>query len=88
MDIRELEVPDVKLGAKAVLGCAEHFSETWSDRLFREEIANETFVQDNQSISQLWHARRPVRGVLQSNFSLEQGETGNVMWASVLSCES
>ena len=52
MDIRELEITDVKLIVpKRFSDARGHFSETWSDRLFREEIANVTFVQDNQSVS-------------------------------------
>jgi dTDP-4-dehydrorhamnose 3,5-epimerase len=52
MDIREFEIPDVKLMApKRFCDARGYFSETWSDHLFREKVANVTFVQDNQSVS-------------------------------------
>ena len=52
MDIREFEIPDVKLIVpKRFCDARGYFSETWSDHLFREKVANVTFVQDNQSVS-------------------------------------
>jgi dTDP-4-dehydrorhamnose 3,5-epimerase len=52
MDIREFEIPDVKLiVAKRFTDARGYFSETWSDRLFRRQIANVAFVQDNQSVT-------------------------------------
>jgi dTDP-4-dehydrorhamnose 3,5-epimerase len=52
MTIRELEIPAVKLIVpKRFSDARGYFSEIWSERLFREEIANVTFVQDNQSMS-------------------------------------
>jgi dTDP-4-dehydrorhamnose 3,5-epimerase len=53
MEIRDLEIPDVKLIVRQRISDSRgYFSETWSDRLFRAEIAaNVTFVQDNQSMS-------------------------------------
>jgi hypothetical protein len=52
MDTRELGIPDVKLIVPTRF-CEErgYFSEAWSDRVFRKEVANVTFVQDNQSVS-------------------------------------
>jgi len=52
MTIRELEIPAVKLIVPRRFSDARgYFSETWSEYLFRKEIANVTFVQDNQSMS-------------------------------------
>src|SRR6516165_10118882 len=52
MTIRELEIPAVKLIVpKRFSDARGYFSEIWSEHLFREEIANVTFVQDNQSMS-------------------------------------
>jgi dTDP-4-dehydrorhamnose 3,5-epimerase len=52
MDIREFKIPDVKLifpkRFSDARGC---FVETWSERRFRQEIADMTFVQDNESFS-------------------------------------
>lgn len=52
MDVRSFAVPDVKLVTPRRFG--DHrgfFSETWSDRVFRREVADVTFVQDNHSLS-------------------------------------
>jgi dTDP-4-dehydrorhamnose 3,5-epimerase len=52
MEIRKLEIPDVILIVPKRYGDVRgYFSETWSDRQFRVEVANVTFVQDNQSLS-------------------------------------
>ena len=52
MNICGFEIPDVKLVVpKRFNDVRGYFSETWSDCLFRKEIANVTFVQDNQSVS-------------------------------------
>jgi dTDP-4-dehydrorhamnose 3,5-epimerase len=52
MTIRELEIPAVKLIVpKRFSDARGYFLETWSQHLFCEEIANVTFVQDNQSMS-------------------------------------
>ena len=52
MTIRELKISAVKLILPARFSDARgYFSETWSEHLFREEVANVTFVQDNQSMS-------------------------------------
>jgi dTDP-4-dehydrorhamnose 3,5-epimerase len=50
IDICEFEIPGIKLVIpKRFNDLRGYFSETWSDRLFRREIADVTFVQDNQS---------------------------------------
>jgi dTDP-4-dehydrorhamnose 3,5-epimerase len=52
MEIREQEIRDVKLVVpKRFSDPRGFFCETWSDRVFRTEIANATFVQDNRSVS-------------------------------------
>jgi dTDP-4-dehydrorhamnose 3,5-epimerase len=52
MDIRPLEIPDLKLIVpKRFSDLRGYFSEVWSDRLFRREVANTAFVQDNLSVS-------------------------------------
>jgi dTDP-4-dehydrorhamnose 3,5-epimerase len=52
MDIREFEIPGIKLVVpKRFSDARGYFQEIWSDRLFREKIENVTFVQDNQSVS-------------------------------------
>jgi len=52
MEICELEIPDVKLIVpKRFSDARGYFLETSSEHLFREEIANVAFVQDNQSMS-------------------------------------
>ena len=52
MKIRTFNIPDLKLVVpKRFSDARGHFSEIWSDRLFRIQIADMTFVQDNQSMS-------------------------------------
>lgn len=52
MQVRELKIPDVKLIVpRRFSDVRGYFAETWSDRLFRQEVADVTFVQDNQSVS-------------------------------------
>jgi dTDP-4-dehydrorhamnose 3,5-epimerase len=82
MDIRELEIPDVKLIVpKRFADARGYFSETWSDRLFREKIANVTFVQDNQSVS----ARKgTLRGLHFQKPPFAQGKLVRVVHGSVL----
>jgi dTDP-4-dehydrorhamnose 3,5-epimerase len=52
MEIFEFEIPDVKLiVSKRFSDARGFFSQIWSDRQFREEIADVAFVQDNPSVS-------------------------------------
>ena len=52
MKILTFDIPDLKLIVpKRFSDARGYFSETWSDRLFREQVAGMTFVQDNQSMS-------------------------------------
>jgi dTDP-4-dehydrorhamnose 3,5-epimerase len=82
MDIRELEIPDVRLIVpKWFSDVRGHFSETWNDRLFREEIATVTFVQDNQSVS----ARKgTLRGLHFQKPPFAQGKLARVVRGSIL----
>ncbi|MDQ0504782.1 dTDP-4-dehydrorhamnose 3,5-epimerase [Xanthobacter agilis] len=52
MDVKTFDVPDVKLVTPKRFG--DHrgfFSQTWTDREFRAEVADMGFVQDNHSLS-------------------------------------
>jgi dTDP-4-dehydrorhamnose 3,5-epimerase len=82
MDIRLLDIPDVKLIRPKRFGDVRgYFSETWSDRLFREEIANVSFVQDNQSVS----ARKgTLRGLHFQKPPFAQGKLVRVARGSIL----
>ena len=52
MNVREFDVPGVRLILpKRFSDARGYFSETWNDRIFRQEIANVAFVQDNRSVS-------------------------------------
>jgi dTDP-4-dehydrorhamnose 3,5-epimerase len=52
MHIHGFEIPDVKLIVpKRFSDHRGYFSETWSDKQFRQQIVDVTFVQDNQSFS-------------------------------------
>jgi dTDP-4-dehydrorhamnose 3,5-epimerase len=82
MDIRELKIPGIRLLVPKRFGDARgYFSETWSDRRFREEIANVTFVQDNQSVS----ARKgTLRGLHFQKPPFAQGKLVRVVRGSIL----
>jgi dTDP-4-dehydrorhamnose 3,5-epimerase len=82
MGIRELEIPEVKLIVpKRFSDVRGYFSETWSDRLFREEVANVNFVQDNQSVS----ARKgTLRGLHFQKPPFAQGKLVRVGRGSIL----
>jgi dTDP-4-dehydrorhamnose 3,5-epimerase len=52
MNIREFDILGVKLISPKRFGDSRgYFAEIWSDHSFRKEIADVTFVQDNQSVS-------------------------------------
>lgn len=52
MDIRAFEIPDIKLIVpKRFADSRGYFFEAWRGNLFRQEVADVTFVQDNQSMS-------------------------------------
>jgi dTDP-4-dehydrorhamnose 3,5-epimerase len=82
MNIGEFETPGVKLIVPKRFGDARgYFSETWSDRLFREEVANVTFVQDNQSMSA---KKGTLRGLHFQKPPSVQGKLVRVMRGSIL----
>src|SRR6202162_572754 len=82
MDIREFEIPDVKLIVPTRFTDARvYFAETWSDQLFRREIANETFVQDNQSVSA---KKGTLRGLHFQRPPFAQGKLVRVARGSIL----
>jgi dTDP-4-dehydrorhamnose 3,5-epimerase len=82
MDKQKLGIPDVKLIIpKRFSDSRGYFSETWSERRFCEEIANVTFVQDNQSVS----ARKgTVRGLHFQKPPFAQGKLVRVVRGSIL----
>ncbi|WP_454917544.1 dTDP-4-dehydrorhamnose 3,5-epimerase [Xanthobacter sediminis] len=52
MDVQTFDVPDVKLVTPKRFGDSRgFFSQTWTDRAFRAEVADMGFVQDNHSLS-------------------------------------
>ena len=81
MTIHELEIPAVKLIVpKRFSDARGYFSETWTERLFREEIANVTFVQDNQSMSA---SRGTLRGLHFQKPPYAQGKLVRVLRGSI-----
>jgi len=58
-----------------------YFSETWSDRHFRAEIAEATFVQDNQSVSA---HKGTLRGLHFQKPPFAQGKLIRVVRGSIL----
>jgi dTDP-4-dehydrorhamnose 3,5-epimerase len=82
MDIREFEISNVKLIVpKRFTDRRGYFTETWSDRSFRQEIANEAFVQDNQSVSA---KKGTVRGLHFQKPPFAQGKLVRVVRGSIL----
>lgn len=58
MKVTRLAIPDVCLIEPQVFGDARgFFLETWRDEAFRRDVADVTFVQDNQSRSRQWTLR-------------------------------
>ena len=52
MEIRAFDIPGLRLLVpKRFTDVRGAFTETWSDRVFRDQVANVSFVQDNQSSS-------------------------------------
>jgi dTDP-4-dehydrorhamnose 3,5-epimerase len=82
MDIREFEIPELKLIVpKRFADARGHFAETWSDRSFRREIVNEAFVQDNQSVSA---KKGTLRGLHFQTPPFAQGKLVRVVRGSIL----
>lgn len=82
MDICRFEIPDVKLIVpKRFTDVRGFFSETWSDRLFRREVANVAFVQDNQSVAV---KKGTLRGLHFQKAPFTQGKLVRVVHGSIL----
>jgi dTDP-4-dehydrorhamnose 3,5-epimerase len=82
MDIRQFEVPDVKLILpKRFTDARGYFSETWSDRTFRLEISDVALVQDNQSVSS---KKGTLRGLHFQKPPFSQGKLVRVVRGSIL----
>jgi dTDP-4-dehydrorhamnose 3,5-epimerase len=81
MEVRELEIPGLALiVARRFSDKRGYFSETWSDRLFREQVANVSFVQDNQSLSA---KKGTVRGLHFQRPPYAQGKLVRVVRGSI-----
>src|ERR1700675_2445593 len=82
MYICEFEIPDVKLVVpKRFTDERGDFSETWSDRWFRREIANVAFVQDNRSVTA---KKGTLRGLHFQKPPFAQGKFVRVVRGSIL----
>src|SRR5262245_9223834 len=81
MEIRTFNIPDLKLiTPKSFRDARGYFSETWSDRQFREQIADMTFVQDNQSMSTM---KGTLRGLHFQKPPCAQGKLIRVVRGSI-----
>jgi dTDP-4-dehydrorhamnose 3,5-epimerase len=81
MEITTFDISNLKLITPKRFGDARgHFSETWSDRLFREQVANVSFVQDNQSMSL---KRGTLRGLHFQKPPCAQGKLVRVVRGSI-----
>jgi dTDP-4-dehydrorhamnose 3,5-epimerase len=79
--ISGFEIPEIKLIVpKRFSDTRGYFSEMWSERLFREEVANVTFVQDNQSMST---KKGTLRGLHFQKPPLAQGKLVRVLRGSI-----
>src|SRR3984893_18166005 len=84
MDIHEFEIPDVKLIVpRRFTDTRGYFSETWSDLVFRREIANTAFVQDNQSVTA---KKGTLRGLHFQKPPFAQGKLVRVVRGSIFDC--
>src|ERR1700741_4872346 len=82
MGIAEFEIPEGKLIVpKRFNDTRGHFSEIWSERRFRQEVANVTFVQDNQSLSA---KKGTLRGMHFQRPPFAQGKLVRVLRGSIL----
>lgn len=82
MDVLRFEVRDVALiTPRRFSDDRGFFCETWSDRLFREKVADFGFVQDNHSLSR---TKGTLRGLHFQRPPAEQGKLVRVLRGSVL----
>jgi dTDP-4-dehydrorhamnose 3,5-epimerase len=82
MDIQECEIADVKLiTPRHFVDARGSFCEIWSDRVFRSEVENVTFVQDNLSVSRF---KGTVRGLHFQRPPFAQAKLIRVIRGSIL----
>ena len=81
VDVHQFDIPGLTLIVpKRFSDTRGHFSEIWSDRLFREKIENVSFVQDNQSMSA---KKATVRGLHFQKPPYAQGKLVRVVRGSI-----
>ena len=81
MEIRKFKIPDLALIVPMRFDDLRgYFSEIWSDRLFREKVANVTFVQDNLSKSA---KKGTVRGLHFQKAPFAQGKLVHVVTGAI-----
>jgi dTDP-4-dehydrorhamnose 3,5-epimerase len=81
MKFHQFDVPDVKLFTpKRFADARGSFSEIWVDRWFRKEIADVSFVQENQSVSE---QKGTVRGLHFQRPPAAQGKLVRVVRGSI-----
>lgn len=81
VDVHQFDIPGLALIVpKRFSDTRGHFSEIWSDRLFREKIENVSFVQDNQSMSA---KKATVRGLHFQKPPYAQGKLVRVVRGSI-----
>ena len=82
MQIQTFNIPDLKLIVpKRFSDPRGYFFEAWSDRLFRKEVSNLGFVQDNQSMSS---EKGTLRGLHFQKPPHAQGKLMRVIRGSIL----
>src|SRR3982074_519339 len=81
MTIREFDIPGLKLITPKRFGDSRgYFEEAWSERTFRENVEEATFVQDNQSLSAI---KGTLRGLHFQKPPFAQGKLVRVLRGSV-----
>ena len=81
VDVYQFDIPGLTLIVpKRFSDTRGHFSEIWSDRLFREKIEDVSFVQDNQSMSA---KKATVRGLHFQKPPYAQGKLVRVVRGSI-----
>jgi len=81
MDIRAFEIPDIKLIIpKRFADSRGYFFEAWRENIFRQEVDDVTFVQDNQSMSA---KKGTLRGLHFQKPPAAQGKLVRVLRGSV-----
>lgn len=82
MDVRSFDIRDVALiTPRRFTDGRGFFSETWSDRSFREKVADVAFVQDNHSLSR---QKGTLRGLHFQRPPAEQGKLVRVLRGVIL----